>query len=126
MRNTFGTLFTLTTVSYTHLDVYKRQASYKMSQQNALLLCDDSRSHCRSEVINNDNDICRMLLKIALEGRHNLTRKLIEVNAVDTQDVYKRQRQEHQSCQLSARTEVYQDDGGTCSGRQDKDRLPAV
>ena len=25
-----------------------------------------------------------MLLKIALEGRHNLTRKLVEVNAVDT------------------------------------------
>ena len=67
-----------------HRDVERACASYKMSQQNALLLCDDSRSHCRSEVINNDNDICRMLLKIALEGRHNLTRKLIEVNAVDT------------------------------------------
>ena len=26
-----------------------------------------------------------MLLKIAFEGRHNLTRKLVEVNAVDPQ-----------------------------------------
>jgi hypothetical protein len=67
-----------------HRDVERACACYKMSQQNALLLCDDSRSHCRSEVVNNDNDICRMLLKIALVGRHNLTRKLVEVNAVDT------------------------------------------
>ena len=56
-----------------------------MSQQYALLLCHDGSRHCRSEVVNDNNDVCRMLLKITLEGRHNLTRKLVEVNAVDTQ-----------------------------------------
>ena len=57
-----------------------------MCETDALLLCDDGSSHCGGEVVHHDNGVGLVVLQIAFEGGHHLSRKLVKVLAVDTKE----------------------------------------
>ena len=57
-----------------------------MSQTDAPFLGDDSRRHCRGQIIDDDHHIDGMLIEEAVESRHHLTRDFIETRGVDPQE----------------------------------------
>ena len=62
-----------------HRDIEATGTCGDVSQQNALLLGDDSHSHGRSQIIHHNHHIRRILLEIALKLCHHHTGQLIHI-----------------------------------------------
>ena len=56
-----------------------------MGQAQAALLCNNGHRHCRGQIINDNDNVCRTFLEIAFKFRHHTPGQLVEADALNTE-----------------------------------------